>query len=114
MKNITVAQAAKQLGISPHSVYGYLADGRLDGDARAGLVDADSLHAYQVKITSHHAEIVKVLSGDFVLTEQERDILERRARFEKLADIGAARKVTKSYVWQVIERVVRRYTEKNL
>jgi len=108
MENITVAQAAQELGIGQHSVFAYLRNGKLDGDVKTGQVNAKSLHDYQVKITPHHAEILQVLDSDTDLTERERDILERRARFEKLDKIGAAHGITKSRVSAIIKRVLAR------
>ena len=109
MKNLTVAQVARDLGVSLHSVCAYLANGKLDGDALAGVVSAESLRAYRVRITPHYTEIAEILESDFSLTTRERDILERRARFEKLHEIGAAHDITKSRVSAIIRRLRARF-----
>lgn len=111
MEKITAAQAAQQLGINMYSVMNYLTSGRLAGDAQAGLVDVDSLYAYRARITPHHAEILQALAGDLEISDRDRNILERRARFEKLADIGAAHNITKSRVAAIIRRLTAPYRE---
>lgn len=108
MKKITAAQAAQQLGISTYSVMNYLTSGRLNGDTQAGLVDADSLYAYRARITPRHAEIIQALADDLEISERDRDILERRAEFEKLADIGDAHGITKSRVAAIIRHILAR------
>ncbi len=105
MKTITINEAAKILDISVYSVYAYLYSGSIAGSARAGTVDLNSLTAYRKRRVPHYDEIITALKRDD-LTDRERDILERRERFEELDEIGAAWGITKSWVGQIIKKVL--------
>jgi DNA-directed RNA polymerase specialized sigma subunit len=114
MQTLTISEAARRLGIGPHSVFAYLRNGRLEGNIERGEVNADSLCAYRAKITPHYDAIVERLRRDEtgaheqdILAPRERDILKRRVvDFEKLDEIGAVYGITKSRVAAIIRRLI--------
>lgn len=107
MKTLTIPQTAEKLDISVYSVYAYLYSGRLNGGAKARTITLDSITTYRKRRIPRYDEIVMALKRDD-LTPRECDILERREQFEELADIGAAWGITKSWVGQIIKKVLDR------
>jgi len=110
MTQITIINAAYQLGVKIATIAEYVRKGKLTGDLNTGMVDLDSIRAYSEQRAANRTPTIQRIqaaldTGD--LTPDEVIIFERRLAGETLQEI-AGEAVTREAMNQRCQRAIAR------